>query len=125
MFIQANKFGKLRNYLISVECDAGSKVFSLLNQTYLNDKNIIAIQVSGEAKNFNNQNLTNEGFYLILYSGSTVVMNLPAKTTLDFKNLNMIMINRNDIDWQKSQILFPADLGANAYVDLVVWFEDN
>lgn len=114
-------FEGIRIWTIDITIAAGEKIARIQDQAFLNDKIIEGVFVSGETKNLQDQTLTNSGFYLQIEDDNNRINNIPSKF-LNFENEQVVSFGFKNIDWNKSSILFPANVVANTYVQLVVLY---
>ena len=118
-----NVFEDVRFWVIDVVIAAATASQKLGDQTFLNNKDVAGIFVSGETKDYKNNTLTNSGFYLFLEDEAEKVNKIPA-SFMAFNTENVIKYNFKGLDWNKAEIVFPTNVVAATYVQIVVLYKN-
>jgi hypothetical protein len=113
-----------KSIYVPVVCPAGQTEISIGFQEYLKDKCIKAVLQTGNAVGRNNQSITKTNFWIDLKVGMDTLLSLSADM-LNFNQNNLIIIDKFNIDFQNSKIVFPTALLANTTVELIIFYMDT
>jgi hypothetical protein len=109
---------------IDVTVPAGGKSVSLGNQTAIDNKNVVTIQICQNEANENNNTLQKTGFFIELEREGKNKMTIPSDNFANPANPTVFVLNDKTIFWNKSQIVFPDNDSSPRYVKLIVIYED-
>lgn len=123
-----NVFQGCRSLLIQIPIAIGQQILNIGFQSSLQNsngsgKNIRAVFTSGQTVGRNNVAVINTNFYVELWANNTLVHQFSA-ILLQWANDKLVIIDRPDIDWDKSQIILPAASGVATSVELIVIYDD-
>lgn len=109
----------------SVLCTVGSSTFPLPLQEYLRGKCIKFLFLAGNAtpRGGGAQPVLTTDFWVDLKRGQEIYLQLSAEM-LDFNVQNQIKFDMRNIDFQNSQLIFPANIAVESIVEFVVFYED-
>lgn len=109
---------------IDVIIPANGKEAPIPDQTAINGKNVVTLQVCQNSKNQLDQTLQISNFFIELQREQRNQMTIPANAFANPANPTMFVLNDKTIVWNKSKIVFPATDANARYVKLIAIYED-